>query len=108
MSVRPINLQHDGLVLSTGRVASEHLQWILTEHCSMTLGYPQPVQIKPMPIHVAIGTSLLTTRYVPYNEAIESSIFMSQYASSPTGNIAQRGAAENKSIAWAKQGFKLQ
>ena len=53
MSVRPINLQHDGLVLATGRVGPEHLQRLLTEHCSMSLGYPQPVQIKSMPTHVA-------------------------------------------------------
>ena len=107
MGVKPIILQHDGLVLATGRVAPEHLQLLLAGQCSISLGYPQLVQIKPMPTHVTIGTSLLATRYIPYNEAIECSIFMSQYAPSPTGTVSQRGAAKRKALMWARQGFKL-
>ena len=107
MGVRPINLQHDGLVLSTGRIRPEKFQTILTHQCSSTLGYSQPVHIKSMPVHVALGTSLLATRYIPYHEAIECSIFMSEYAPPPTGSITQRGSLEKKAIAWAQQGFKL-
>ena len=53
-----------------------------------------------------LGTSLLATRYVPYQEAIECSIFMSEYAPPPTGRITQRRSSEKKAIAWAQQGFK--
>ena len=106
MGVKPINLQHDGLVMTAGKVNPENIQNILTQQCSNSLGYSQPVHIKNMPVHGALGTSLLTTRYIPYHEAVECSIFMSEYAPPPMGDISQRGALEKKATAWAAHGFK--
>ena len=106
MGVKLFNLQHDGLVMTTGKKNPEKIQSILTHQCSSSLGYSQPVHIKNMPIHVALGTSLLATRYVPYHEAIECSLFMSEYAPPPTGSIAQRGSSEKKAILWAQHGVK--
>ena len=98
MGVKPINLQHDGLVMTAGKINPEKIQSILTHQCSSSLGYSQPVHIKNMPVHVALGTSLLATRYVPYHEAIECSLFMSEYAPPPMGSITQRGALEKKQL----------
>ena len=99
-------VQHDGLVMTAGKINPEKIQSILTHQCSSSLGYSQPVHIKNMPVHVALGTSLLATRYIPYHEAVECSICMSEYAPPPVGDITQRGALEKKAIAWATHGFK--
>ena len=103
---RPINLQHDGIVVACGKILPEALRQIFTEKCSQALCYTQPVEIKPMSPTRPSQPSMEAIPTWAHHVATTTPLFFDPYcAPRPQGAWNTRVAKENRALAFADKGF---
>ena len=104
--VKPINLQHDGLVIACGKVPPNSMREILEKHSSLALSYTQPVEIKHMAKPTPLTASLDSIKPWPFHKAIRTPIFFDPYSSTDASlkwNAAL--AKEKRAIKYATLGI---
>ena len=103
---KPINLQHDGMVVMCGKIPSESLREVLARESSKALCYTQPVEIKSMIIESPMQPSLEAIPAWPYHVAVATPLFFDPYAPLGAGEAWNtRIAKEKRALAFARQGF---
>ena len=65
--VKPINLQHDGLVIACGKVPHNSMRDILEKYSSLALSYTQPVEIKHMIKPTPLTASIHSVKPWPFH-----------------------------------------
>ena len=104
--VKPINLQHDGLVIACGKISSHSMRELLEKHSSLSLCYTQPVEIKPMNPPVPDSISQHTLTPIPYHFAVKTPLFFDPFTNGPPlRNRIARLTKERRALEYAKLGL---
>ena len=103
---RPLNLQHDGLVVACGKIPPDNLRAIFTEESSKALCYTQPVEVKSMKTANPTTPSTEALPAWSYQTALSTPLFFDPYEDQPTNepwNV--RLARERRALQYAEEGF---